>query len=384
MRDPIPYLRRLVAIPSDADTVLPEGPVEAGLTAALRGIIATDLPGWEIRSFLVGKGRENILVSKPGDRIRLLFIGHMDVVRDGTGWTRPVRGEAVGDRFYGRGSTDMKGGIASILSALGHAEATGATGVGALFYCDEEYSFAGMKTFLAAAPADLRPDLVVCPEPTQEKLRAGCRGILELRVTIHGRRGHAARPQTGVNAFDAFSSSIAALRSTLSSMNDPELGKPTLCVSSVQCGVGKDGRVESFDIGNVIPDTCRALIDIRTVPGITIEEVTRVLTDAAVAVGASLHVEAELRLGSFRTDRSSLTIVEAAQRETLGSVTYEDPGEGGYSDAQMLAEAWSVPAVIWGPKGANMHGPDEHVETASVERLARAFCRLVDGQKTDR
>lgn len=376
MTDFLTILKSLVAMPSDRTTP----GVEAGVATFLRDLLARDFPWLTVETQVVEGDRVNIFVHD-GTPVSLLLMGHMDVVEDGAGWTVNICGEEKDGKLYGRGAADMKAGIVAILSALAHAHATGKAGVAALFYADEEYEFKGMRRFLE--DYRLSPSLVVCPEPTQGALRPGCRGVVECRAVLRGKRGHAARPLTGVSAFRAMTAGVAALDEKLAAVRDEFLGAPSLNIAHMTCGshMGSDeqGTLRLSDAGNVIPDYCSAVIEVRTVPGVDEADIREAFTAGVESTGATVETwDVALRLGSFMTPTAQLGIAEAAQREAFGDVVYEDPAKGGYSDAAMIAEAWGVPVVVWGPIGGGMHGVDEWVDLASVATLSTAFAKLVD------
>ncbi|MFO0702309.1 MAG: M20/M25/M40 family metallo-hydrolase [Candidatus Andersenbacteria bacterium] len=367
-------LKRLIAIRSDREAQPRRGSVERGVADYLETYIERHLPTYRVRRQVVTPGRVNLVVT-PRKRVQagVLLIGHMDTVPLGTGWRYRSLGQRVGSRLYGRGSADMKAGLVAILVVLEHAAVHGCSNVAALFYADEEYDFVGMKQFVRTAGLP-RPRLVICPEPTNLALRAGCRGVLELDVAVRGKSGHAARPWSGVSAFEGLLAGVDALKRLVRMTNDRVLGKPTLNVTGVRCGIG-DGSTAP---ANVIPDTCSATIEVRTVTGLTPQRIIRTFERAVRAYGANPATTTKNSLGSFTTPRSKLRLVEQAQRSVLGRVSYAPAGKGGYSDIQLLAERWRVPAVLLGPTGAGMHGLDEFVTLQSIADLSAILCEVVD------
>lgn len=377
--DPIRLLEQLVGMRSDRFASSERGVIEANVCAFLQAYVAEHLPSLTIERDEVAPGRHNLFVTD-GAPTRLLFLGHMDTVEEGTGWTKRPYGEREGDKLYGRGSADMKAGIVAILAALEHANERNTPGVAALFYCDEEYDFAGMKRFVKQYEGKLHPELVICPEPTQEALRPGCRGTTELAFVIRGKRGHAARPASGISAHLAFEAGLSRVRERCAAVAASALGVPTINVAALRVGALIDESTGALSTrGNVIPDFADGVLEVRTVPGITTQDVHEAFAAGVLSLGATLpSLETTADLGSFATDRTRLQKIEAAQRTVLGEIRYEDAGRGGYSDAQMIAERWGATTVIWGPAGANMHGPDEWVDLPSVERLCRAYQTLID------
>ena len=131
--------------------------------------------------------------------------------------------------------------------------------------------------------------------------------------------------------------------------------------------------------GNVIPNYCELMFEVRTIPEFGHDDVLETFKNGLKKHRAILKsCETQLNLGSYVTDREHLKLIEEMQEEVMGAVKYEDPGRSGYTDVQILNEIWGCPAINFGPKGKNMHGTDEYVEIPSFERLERAFRLLVD------
>ena len=375
-------LKRLVEIPSHKNASTLNGRFEYGVARWLSDYIKNNLRGFVVDEQPVEDGRINLFVHD-GTEPSLLFLCHIDTVEEGKGWTASPRGELKGLRFYGRGSLDMKCGAVAILSALHKAKELNKNGVAALFYADEEYDSKGMKKFVEEYGQKLKPKLIVCMEPTEGQLRRGCRGVTELRYVLNGKTGHAARPKSGISAFEGLNRSINALYQSIQNINDPYLGHPTINVARVRCGAIQEKRPDGFIIfnsaGNVIPDYCEVLLGVRTVPGIDEAKIKQTFQDGLKTTGVVIEsVETLINLGPFVSPQENLKIVEDIFYEVVGGETYQDIERGGYTDAQMLAELWQTPTVLWGAKGENAHGADEYVDLSSFEKLEIGLKKLVD------
>jgi succinyl-diaminopimelate desuccinylase len=375
-------LKQLVEIASDKKAVSSGGQVEYGVACWLRDYVQKNLRGFVVEEQKIEEGRMNLFVhdNKPTS---LLFLCHMDTVEAGSGWTTSASGEQKGLRFYGRGSADMKCGAVAILAALHQAQEIKKTGIAVLFYADEEYDSVGIKKFVAEYEKKLSPKLIVCMEPTNGKLRRGCRGIVELRYILRGKTGHAARASSGINAFDGLNQGINSLNELLKTIGDPYLGHPTLNVATVRCGAIQQKRPDDFIVfgsaGNIIPDYCEVVLEVRTVPGLDSEKIKKVFHEGLKKTGVVVEtVETRLELGSFATPNEQLKLVEDIFYEVVGGDMYQDIEQGGYSDVQMLASLWQTPTVIWGAKGDNIHGADEYVDVSSFEKLETCLKKLVD------
>jgi succinyl-diaminopimelate desuccinylase len=382
--DSLKLLEELISIRSDRHANPKGGRVEYGVAMFLKAYIKKNFPDLIIEEQEIDPGRVNIYVHD-GSPVSLLMVGHMDCVEEGTGWRYSVRGERKGGRLYGRGAADMKAGLVAMIAALEQARDTGKKGVAMLFYCDEEYDFLGMRQFVKGYADRLKPKMVICPEITQDLLLRGARGIVEFRVVIKGKAGHAARLHTGINAFEGFMMGIDSLKKYINKEVDELLGPATMNVAMIRCGTlqGTSGDPTAGpalgSMGNVIPDYCEATVEIRTIPAVNHKGIVDAFNTGVKkhrAIVDSIHTT--MNLGSFVTPREDLKLLEEVQEEIWGEVKYYPIQDFGYSDAQMLAEVWGVPTVVWGPKGKNMHGSDEYVEIPAIERFEKAFRLIVD------
>lgn len=372
-----------VRIPSARSNTVAEGLFESALTKKVLELTQREFPNWRVEADEFAPGRFNMLVADGTDSPSVLFAAHLDTVEVGAGWTMNPTGEIRDGKLYGRGSADMKSGIVAVIEALRYARDQGLQGIAALFYGDEEYDFLGMKRFVEKYRGRLNPKLVVCPEPTHGKLQRGCRGVLEFQFDVVGRSGHAARPESGINAFTAFCSGLAAVEQFVrQTAPDEYLGDATVNVTGVQCGVRSAEASVSEPLliaGNVIPDFCSGVIEIRSIPGVVRAAIESEFTKGVAGAGGVVESARCIHdLPSYVTARGSLALLEEAIRASGGEPAYGDARRFGYSDIAMLANGWEVPALNWGPSGSGAHGPDEYVDINSVKMLVRQFCRVVD------
>lgn len=214
---PVRILRDLVRIPSvnpwfaGSPEMTGESAVQEWLAARLRALGAqvtlqnpdpvalreySDWPGYYAgRDF---SGRPNLwarLKGTGGGRSLLLF-GHADVVAPGEGWTSdPFSGAIVGECVFGRGSVDMKGGLAAMLAALEYIHDAGIDPMGDVLFATAVDEEAGGMGTLALVASGVRADAAILGEPTALKIAPLCRGILWGRITVRGRSGHIELPQ---------------------------------------------------------------------------------------------------------------------------------------------------------------------------------------------
>src|SRR5436305_3866820 len=229
--------------------------------------------GFETRLVPYGRCRAHLVARLRGEGRcpGLLLSGHLDVVPTGTNpWeTDPLGGEMLHGRIYGRGACDMKGGIAALAVAAEAIARSGRRPGGDLVFCataDQENGCRGAEA-LAAEPLFEGLGAVLLGEPSSLDLYVAEKGALWMEATFRGATAHAALPEQGTNAVVAAVDFIARLRqnSPVAGPTHPVLGGATLNVATIHGGVKT----------NVVPDRCAVTLDMRTVPGIGHETISR-------------------------------------------------------------------------------------------------------------
>jgi acetylornithine deacetylase len=365
-------LEILVRTASVNPSIAPDEPYGEGAIAR----VARDwLAERGIRSWLeeAGPGRPNT-VAEIGDKTgpTLVFCAHLDTVGTAGMTIPPFEPRLVGNRLHGRGSCDMKGSVAAIMSAavaLGRETLPGCLLVALV--ADEEHLSSGAEDFLRRH----RADACVLTEPSDGRLILGHKGFAWIEVVTRGRAAHGSRWDLGVSAISKMGHVIAALdrfdRQELRERVHPLVGPASLHCPLVQGGTGLSTYAEK----------CTLQVERRTLPGETAQRALEELREVVRRTGE----DAELRILFDRPpllcDPDSLIArsVRAAATRILGRA----PEEGGvayWMDAALFAAA-GIPTVNYGPSGAGMHEPDEWVDLDSVVSLAevlaetfRQFC----------
>jgi succinyl-diaminopimelate desuccinylase len=358
---------------SGASAVLPTGDLFA-LTAAL-----VDIPSVSHdEAALVGlleaelRGLGHLAVDRIGDNLvartdlgrdrRLVLAGHTDTVapQDNAG------ARVEGDRLYGVGATDMKGGIASLLE-LARTVADPAVDVTYVFYAREEIPrvHSGLLEIERERPELLQGDVALLGEPTHGAIEAGCQGTLRVRVTLAGARAHTARPWMGRNA-------IHRLGALLALVEEHEPRRP------VVEGCEYREALQAVDVsggvaGNVVPDEASVVLNHRFAPDRGVDEAL----DAVQSVVAPVIED---------DDRFELVEVAPAAAPGLGDPLLaalvarnglEVRAKLGWTDVAFFAER-GVPASNFGPGDATLaHTPGEYVERAWLDDTHAALDDLL-------
>ena len=312
------------------------------------------------------------------DRDPICFSGHIDTVPLGQApWRKdPFVGHREGDRIYGRGASDMKGGLAAmIVAAVRMAQfSTGQSGVKLVLTAGEENGCQGAE-YLAGLDSVLgRAGALVVGEPTANYPVIGHKGAFWLEAVTTGVTAHGSMPDEGVNAIYKAARAIARLEAFDFQIDPhPVLGVPTFNVGTINGGINI----------NSVPDRTAFTLDLRLVPGQSIEQVHRQLQDLLGDEVDLIRLTAAPAIASDPQNewvQQVYTLMEAhlGERPVPRAVTY-------FTDASALTAAFGgPPTVILGPGEPDMaHKTDEYcrltrIETATkvYEEIARRWCKI--------
>jgi acetylornithine deacetylase ArgE len=366
---PTRLLRDLVALPS----VNPmgrhvQGPelYEHQVTAYLESFFS-DLGVAHERQAVV-PGRDNIIArfEAPGAKRTVLWEVHQDTVPV-DGMTIPPFGATIeGDRLYGRGACDIKGGMAAMLAAFARLVETrprGAMNVVLACTVDEEHTFLGVQELVKRV---VRADFAVIAEPTELNIVNAHKGVARLTLTTTGRACHSSRPEQGVSAIYRMGRVLAGIQRFAELLRtgpgDPLLGPPTMSV----------GRIEGGASVNTVPDSCRVEIDRRVIPGENAGQTADELLTFLRADGIDFELDCPQPWMSMPalSPQGSEEIVRLLGRaiDTVNGGHRVMPVPYG-TDASTIANA-GIPAVVFGPGDiAQAHTKDEWV---SLEQVGKA------------
>ena len=378
MSDPtINLLRDLIAIDSVNPALAPGGRGEKQIAEAIAAELQAG--GMDVETQEVAPGRTNVIGALEGKQKgrSLMFCGHMDTVGV-IGMEAPFDPVRKDGRVYGRGSQDMKGGLASMMAAALHLAEKGGLPGGRLVVAavvDEEFASIGADGLVTK----WKTEAAVVGEPTDMKIAVGHKGFQWVEITTEGVRAHGSRPNEGRDAILRMGRVLARLekldREIQSRLPHPIQGTGSLHASLI----GGGHELSTY------PDRCTVQMERRTISGepanCAIIEVEQILEN--------LYNEDSEFKGSTKFIFSRPPYLTPADHDlpkmleaTLSNCGVK-PVRGGmtfWTDAAVLGEA-GIPSVVFGPGGAGLHSSTEYVfendvitcRDALIE-LARVFC----------
>lgn len=310
------------------------------------------------------------------------FNGHMDVVPIGNldDWTHDPFGAEIVDGFmYGRGSTDMKSGVAAFAAAaIDFVADTPPNGSIVLAITGDEEADAHDGTVALLdwmAENNERMDHCLVGEPTSpnhmgEMLKIGRRGSLNAFFVVTGAQGHAAYPHLANNPMPAMVRLMDRLASHTLDEGTEHFDPSTLAIVTIDTG---------NPATNVIPAQVRGTVNIRFNDAHTSEGITTWLQAEADSIAADMGVKIDLNIKisgeSFITEPGELSNLISAAVKTETGITPKLSTSGGTSDARFVKDHCQV--VECGLVGKTMHEVDERVEVAQIHQLKAIYGRIL-------
>jgi acetylornithine deacetylase len=363
----------LVAIDSVNPALVPDG---AGEIEIARFVSAwAEEAGLNVEILEPVSGRPSVVAIAPGTGggRSLMLNAHLDTVGV-AGMAAPHEPRVREGRLHGRGSYDMKGGLAACMLAAGASAREDLAGdVILTAVSDEEHSSIGVQAVLDS----FRADACVVTEPTELRVCVAHKGFAWWRITARGRAAHGSRPDLGSDAIVRMGpvlGGLVELDRRLQERVHPLVGRASVHASLI----GGGQEVSSY------PERCVLEVERRTLPGETLETVEEELRGLLDGRGSDEAVAGEVTLvrEPFEVDRAE-AIVEVVRGQAAAVLGREPEivGEPYWMDAAFTGAA-GIPTVVFGPRGAGAHATDEWVDLASVgacaETLmatAKEFCR---------
>jgi acetylornithine deacetylase len=358
------YLQQMVQIDSVNPGLAVEG-VGEGAIAEWLYQACLEL-GLDVEFQETAPNRPNVIARwvGTGNGKSLLLTGHTDVVSVENMQGDPFDGRIEKGRLYGRGSYDMKGGLASILGAVAALRAANFQPAGDIwlgFVTDEEYLSLGTDALVTA----IKPDAAILTEPTDVQICVAHKGFAWLTLTTYGKAAHGSRYMEGVDAINHMQyllKMISTLEQTVFEDDlHPLLGRNSVHASLISGGLGL----------STYPDQCSLQIEHRYLPDLGAEEIVRLwqdeiddLTKTIPGFKATVRLDFERPGYEIEQDAPIVRTMHHAFSEVMQTEpTYM--GMYAWLDSAIMGRA-GIPTVILGPSGAGMHAAVEYVNLQGV------------------
>ena len=339
--------------------------------------------GLETRVVEVLPGRPNLIVELKGSggRPAVMLSGHSDTVPPGdVPWDLdPFSGALVDGELWGRGATDMKAGLASMLVAMVSAKRQGWQPKGDVRLAvtiGEEVDCRGAKHLRDTGGLD-GVGWIVIGEPTNLDVVAAHRGAIWLQIIGQGRTAHGSMPHLGINAIDHVITMLRWLSERWPKVPyTPHelLAPPTMNVGTISGGFKT----------NVVPDRAEATVDLRTLPGQNHDEIVREIRDMAAELesttpGLKLQVNVGNDMPPVETPvgHPLIRAASAAVADVTGGHTHVR-GATYYTDGGMWVDS-KIPMVIFGPGDDKLaHQPNERVAVTQLVQGTQGYLALLE------
>ena len=374
----VSLLKDLVKIDSVNPTLVPGAKGESEIAE----FISDWMNGLGLKTQLVEveKGRPNVVgVLKGSGRGKSIMLnGHIDTVGADYMTIDPFDPKIEGTKLYGRGSYDMKGGLAASMGAVQALVEAGVELKGDIVLagvCDEEYASVGTEHLMK----NTKVDAAIIGEPTEFNILIAHKGFAWIDLVTHGFAAHGSAYKIGVDAIVKMGHvliGIEALQSILEEEKHPLVGP-----GSVHASIIEGGRELS-----TYPDRCKLEIERRLIPGETRGDVDEEMKNLLISLSeGDPKFKAEYDITFYRGP------MEVSRDEEICKLLYEESkkvlgiepkfvGGAGWLDTQIISE-YGIPAVAFGPSGEGAHAAVEWVDIDSVYKASmvqmeaiRRFC----------
>jgi acetylornithine deacetylase len=364
--DAVELLANLVTIPSVNPDLVKGGHGEAEIADYISGWFHGH--GFEVHRLERNAGRPSIvgIARGKGGGKSLMFNGHIDTVTLAGYDGEPLDPVIRDGKIFGRGSFDMKGGVAAMMVAAARAKAKGVAG-DILVACvaDEEYASFGTEE----AVERFKADAAIVTEPSHLEVTIAHRGFVWFDVEVQGRAAHGSRPELGIDAIAKAGKFLVALEELDKSLR-AKPSHPILKSGSVHASIISGGEELSS-----YPAKCLIRLERRTIPGETVESTRAELHQIIDRIAASdpdfkAAPTPGLARPPFEVSKDE-AIVKALQNSAtarLGKMP-DWRGEPFWTDCAILQSA-GIPCVMFGADGGGAHAAMEWTTTESVKALA--------------
>lgn len=334
--------------------------------------------GFETQLVDHGNERASLFAKLEGkpDGDTFLFVGHLDTVPPGDlgVWERdPYSGYCDGEKIHGRGTSDMKGGLAVLLQAAQVLKGNKPyNSIVFALTADEESGCMGAEA-LIQMPEIKKAKFVMIPEPTANQIGIAEKGALWLKIISKGRAAHGSMPDLGVNAISGMVDLVNRLDFSAFNQEHEYLGKFTSSLNTISGGIKT----------NIIPDHCETTLDIRTLPSQSHNEIIGSVENVISEIinkndRYTYELETIINKPGIETD-----IEQSPAAEVVKLIQEQLPesrliGLNYYTDGAVIIPALNVPFIIFGPGNPGQaHCPNETIDVAKLVCSCEIYAEIL-------
>ncbi len=320
--------------------------------------------GFKVSLISNDKNNKKNFFATIGKKPILTFLGHTDTVPAGENWTTdPFKMKIDGDKIYGLGSSDMKGGIASLLSALSQINFKNCKrGLNILLTYDEEVNFSGIKDFTKNKKINTK--YIIVGEPTNLKPIIASKGIVSFIVNFFGKECHGSEPEKGINAIFLACDFIKEVQEYFTLIK-----KEKKDIFSPDCATVNVGKINGGDASNKVPAECVLEIECRTVSEKQNNEIVKNFKKISKKYNAKMKVMFSAP-PALCDDKTFISDMEKITGNKKGGVNY-------ITDGSFLGKLTSR-MIILGPGPFNSHQSDEWVSKKSLQNTEQVCKTIVE------
>ena len=332
------------------------------------------LEGFDAVRIDVDDVKNLFIYKKFGEGEHLCFAGHVDVVPAGEGWdTNPYEALEKDGYIYGRGTQDMKSGVAAFTQAIKDTKNFDGT-LSIMLTSDEEGEAINgtVKVLEFLENNDLLPDAVIVAEPTCEDnfgdaIKVGRRGSINGYITLKGKQGHAAYPEKAINPIHNIAQVLQNMAGVNLDNGDEFFSPSKFVITDIRSGM---------EVTNVTPNELKMMFNVRNTTLTTQKEVT----DFVDKNLKDLDYELRLTQGSYPFKTNTETKLVKKIDEAIKNITTIMPKHstaGGTSDARFIAPL-GIDVIEFGVKNDTIHSINERTTVKEVQDLHKVFKNLIE------
>jgi len=321
-------------------------------------------------------GVKNIFLTKTfsEDNMHLCFAGHIDVVPAGDGWLSDPFTPMIKDgNIYGRGTQDMKGGVASFVQALRDTKNFKGR-LSILLTSDEEGDGTyGTKIMLEHLKnINLLPTQCIVAEPTCEEkfgdaIKVGRRGSINGVLELKGKQGHAAYPEKAINPIHQIANILQNIAGVDLDGGDEYFSPSQLVITDIRSG---------YEVTNVTPNSLKLMFNVRNSTKTSLEDIRLFIENKFI--GLDFDLKLSQSANPFVSDGNGLLTTKLSRAiEKHCNILPKLSTAGGTSDARFIA-LYGIEVIEFGVINDTIHAPNERVGVSEIEKLYSVFRELID------